>query len=250
MGKNILITGGAQRIGKAIAVYFANKGWNIAIHYNKSQKKALNLKKKIINLGVQCCIIQGDLSTDRRTKLVFKNALKKIGKIDCLINSASVFENDDVYKINTKKWDAHFNVNLKAPAILSGEFAKQKNNNEKNIINIIDQRIFKVTPYFLSYTLSKISLGGLTKMLAMKLAPTIRVNAIAPGPVIKNKRQSNSHFKKQYRNTILKTKVSTIDICKTIEFIIENQSITGVIVPVDSGQSMGWKTPDLVNVKE
>ena len=194
--------------------------------------------------------MQGDLSNEKKTKLVFKNTLKKAVKIDCLINSASIFEDDSIDKINFKKWDSHFNVNLKAPAILSGEFAKQKNNKKKNIINIIDQRIFKITPYFLSYTLSKISLGGLTKILAIKLAPSIRVNAIAPGPVIKNKRQSESHFKKQYKNTILKTKVNTSDICKSIDFIIENQSITGVIIPVDSGQSMGWKTPDLINVKE
>ena len=167
-----------------------------------------------------------------------------------MINSASVFENDEVENINIKKWNLHFDVNLKAPALLSGEFAKQKNITKSNIINIVDQRVLKITPYFLSYTLSKIALNGLTKMLAMKLAPKIRVNAIAPGPVLKNKRQSENHFKKQYKNTILQQKVSTDDICKTIEFIINNQSITGLTIPVDSGQNLGWKTPDLINIKE
>ena len=126
----------------------------------------------------------------------------------------------------------------------------KKKNIQGNIINIIDQRIFKLTPYFLSYTLSKAGLETLTKTLAMKFAPKIRVNAIAPGPVMKNKRQSQKHFEKQFKNTILKKQTKVINICKTIEFILGNDSITGLTVPVDSGQNLAWKTPDLINVKE
>ena len=250
MNKNMLITGGALRIGEAIALFFAKKKWNIGIHYNTSKEEALKLQKKILSFGVKCCIVKSDLSDDKNVAKLFSKIKKQLGKINCLINSASVFENDEVENINIKKWNLHFDVNLKAPALLSGEFAKQKNTTKSNIINIVDQRVLKITPYFLSYTLSKIALNGLTKMLAMKLAPKIRVNAIAPGPVLKNKRQSENHFKKQYKNTILQQKVSTDDICKTIEFIINNQSITGLTIPVDSGQNLGWKTPDLINIKE
>ena len=127
---------------------------------------------------------------------------------------------------------------------------KQKKNIQGNIINIIDQRVFKLTPYFLSYTLSKAGLETLTKTLAMKFAPKIRVNAIAPGPVMKNKRQSQKHFEKQLKNTILKRQTKVINICKTIEFILGNDSITGLTIPLDSGQNLAWKTPDLINVKE
>ena len=250
MVKNILITGGAQRIGKEIAMYFAKKGWNVVIHFNKSKKEAITLEKKILSMGVQCITIQADLSNSDEIKSIFKTIKKKIGIIDCLVNCASIFENDDILSFNNKKWRSHFDVNLKAPAILCGEFAKQSRNTKGNIINITDQRVFKLTPYFLSYTLSKAGLETLTKILAMKFAPNIRVNAIAPGPVIKNKRQSKKHFEKQFKNTILKKQVKTINICKTLEFILNNDSITGVTIPVDSGQSLAWETPDLINTKE
>ena len=250
MKKNILITGGAQRIGKEISIFFAKKGWNIAIHFHKSKKEANILKKKILSMGVLCIIVQGDLSKHKEAKSTFKIAKKKMGVIDCLVNCASIFENDDVLSFNNRQWQSHFDVNLKAPAILSGEFAKQKKSVQGNIVNIIDQRIFKLTPYFLSYTLSKAALETLTKMLAMKFAPNIRVNAIAPGPVMKNKRQSQKHFEKQFKNTILKKQTKVINICKTIEFILTNDSITGLTIPVDSGQNLAWKTPDLIDVKE
>ncbi len=250
MNKSILITGGAQRIGKEIALFFAQKGWNIAIHFNKSQKQALLVKKQIIKMKVQCCTIKADLSKEKETISIIKKANQKLGTISCLINCASMFEHDEIENFNSKKWDSHFNINLKAPAILASYFSKQKKINNANIINIVDQRVLKLTPYFLSYTLSKSALDVLTKTLAMKFAPKIRVNAIAPGPVLKNYRQSKSHFTKQYQNTLLKKPVRIIDICNSIEFIINNSSITGLTIPVDSGQNLGWKTPDLINIKE
>ena len=250
MNKTILITGGAQRIDKEISIFFANKGWDIAIHFNKSKKEALILQRQIVKIGVKCCIIKADLAKHKQAKSIVKIANKKIGTINCLVNCASIFENDDITNFNNEKWQSHFNINLKAPAILSSEFSKQKKNKNANIINIIDQRVFKLTPYFLSYTLSKAGLQTLTTVLAMKFAPNIRVNAIAPGPVMKGERQSKTHFKKQFKNTILKKQVKTKDICNTLEFIINNDSITGLTIPVDSGQNLGWKTPDLINIKE
>ena len=142
------------------------------------------------------------------------------------------------------------NVNLKAPAELIKDFKKFIKNKNANIINIIDQRIEKLTPYFFTYTLSKSALGTLTKTAAMKLAPNIRVNGISPGPTIKNKRQSEKHFKAQWKSTILEKQVNIDDICNLVKYFIESESVTGQIVNVDGGQSLSWKTPDIIKSKE
>ena len=130
------------------------------------------------------------------------------------------------------------------------EFSKNIRGKNNNIINIIDQRIFKLTPYFFSYTLSKTGLYTLTKTSAMSLSPYIRVNGIAPGPTIKNQRQSEEHFKKQYQATPLKRQVDVKDVCNTVDFFIKNRSITGQVVAIDSGQSLNWQTPDILKGKE
>ena len=170
--------------------------------------------------------------------------------LDCLINNASVFENDDLIDFSDKSFLKHINVNLKAPAILIKNFAKVCRGNSGNIVNIIDQRVEKLTPFFFSYTLSKSGLAILTKTSAMKLAPNIRVNAVSPGPTIKNKRQSEKHFKKQWKSTILEKKVDTKNVSSAVKFLINNNNITGEIINVDSGQRLAWKTPDIINAKE
>ena len=170
--------------------------------------------------------------------------------VDCLINNASIFEKDDLNNFNEKSFNKHMLVNLQAPAILTQDFKKYLKSEKGNIINIIDQRIFKLTPFFFSYTLSKTGLQTLTKTSAMKLAPNIRVNGIAPGPTIKNKRQSEKHFEKQWKSLILREKVDSKNICKTVKYFIDNDNITGQIVSVDSGQSLAWETPDIINTKE
>ena len=137
-------------------------------------------------------------------------------------------------------------VNLKAPAYLTKEFSKNVKGKNNNIINIIDQRVFKLTPFFFSYTLSKTGLDTLTKTSAMELAPNIRVNGIAPGPTIKNKRQTDTHFKKQYLATPLKQQVNVKDICSAVDFFIKNSSITGQVIAIDSGQCLNWQTPDVI----
>ena len=170
--------------------------------------------------------------------------------LDCLINNASIFENDSISNFNEKSFNKHIDINLKSPSILTQDFKKFVKKNKGSIINIIDQRIFKLTPYFFSYTLSKTGLETLTKVSAMNLAPNIRVNGIAPGPTIKNKRQSEVHFKKQWKSLILKSKVNVKNICTTVKYFNENDNTTGQIISVDSGQSLAWKTPDIINIKE
>ena len=251
MNKNILITGSSQRIGKELCLYFAKMGWNIAIHFNKSKKQAEVLKKEIESYGVKCIHIQGNLLNTKIIKKIITLVKKKLGNIDCIINNASIFNNDSILNFNEKSWNEHLKINLFAPATLIKEFSKIKNlSGDKSIINILDQRIFKLTPYFFSYTISKTGLHTLTKTTAMKLAPNIRVNAIAPGPVFKNKRQTQKHFNKQSTNTLLGKSVKIEDICKTAYLLANSETITGQVIAVDSGQSLNWKTPDIIGINE
>ena len=249
--QKIIITGGATRIGAAIAESLASHKNQITIHYNKSKEKAEKLKKILEKKGSKVFLIKADLNKISELNKIIKFANVKMKGINCLINNASLFENDNIKNFSIKGWDKHININLKAPAILIKQFAKIVSKNIKaNIINIVDQRVFKLTPYFLSYTLSKTGLYTLTKTSAMSLAPNIRVNGIAPGPTVKNKRQSAKHFKKQYLSTLLKKSVDTKEISSAIKFLITNKSITGQVIAIDSGQNLSWKTPDIIESKE
>jgi len=237
--KNLLITGAATRVGKAIALHFSEKGWNIALHYFRSSSKAKELKKIIEQNWVKVALIKADLKNPKQVEKILPLAKKKLGAINCLINNAALFEKDDISNFTTKSWNDHFNINLLAPTILTKQFAKQASKKTiSNIINIIDQRIFNLTPFFMSYTISKSGLQTLTKTMAMRLGPNIKVNAIAPGPTVKSKRQTERHFRNQVKSTLLKKSVRLEDICDTVEFLINNSSITGQIVAVDSGQNL------------
>ena len=190
------------------------------------------------------------MSKEKDVNKIIKFSKSKLKYFDCLINNASLFENDKLENFSSKSWENHISTNLKAPALLSKEFSKNIKGKNNNIINIIDQRVFKLTPYFFSYTLSKTGLYTLTKTSAMSLSPNIRVNGIAPGPTIKNKRQSQKHFKNQYLSTPLKQQVDVEEICNAVDFFIKNISITGQVLAIDSGQSLNWQTPDIIKGKE
>ena len=248
--RKIIITGGATRIGAAIARKLSGPNKEIIIHYNKSKSKAEILKKELETKGAKVFLIKGNLSKETDINKIIKFSKSKLKFFDCLINNASLFENDKLenFKINT--WSDHLNTNLRAPALLIKAFSNNIRGKDNNIINIIDQRVFKLTPFFFSYTLSKTGLYTLTKTSAMSLAPNIRVNGIAPGPTIKNKRQSEKHFKKQYLATPLKKQVDVMEICNAVDFFIKNRSITGQVIAIDSGQSLNWQTPDIMSVKE
>ncbi len=244
--RKIIITGGATRIGAAIAEKLAGPDKEIIIHFNNSKLKAENLKKKLQSYGTEVYLVQGDLSKEKDINKIINFAKLKLKYFDCLINNASLFENDKLENFSIKSWEKHISTNLRAPALLSKEFSKNIRGKNNNIVNIIDQRVFKLTPFFFSYTISKTGLYTLTKTSAMSLAPNIRVNGIAPGPTIKNQRQSVKHFKKQYLATPLKRQVDVDQICNTVDFFIKNKSITGQILAVDSGQNLNWQTPDVL----
>ena len=248
--RKIIITGGATRIGAAIARKLSGANIEIIVHYNKSKSKAESLKKDLEKKGTKVYLVKGDLSKENDVNKIVRFSKKKLKYFDCLINNASLFENDKLDNFSTKGWGKHLRTNLRTPALLSKEFAKNVRGKNNNIINIIDQRVFKLTPFFFSYTISKTGLYTLTKTSAMSLAPNIRVNGIAPGPTIKNKRQSNQHFKKQYLATPLKRQVDVEDICNAVDFFIKNRSITGQVLALDSGQNLNWQTPDIMKGKE
>ena len=248
--KKIVITGGANRIGRSIALELASYDTEIVIHYLKSFTAAKKLKVELENLGSIVHLFKADLNNLKQTQGIIPFAFKKMKGLNCLINNASIFENDKLENFNSSSWEKHLSINLKAPAILSREFGKNIKGKNNNIINIIDQRVFKLTPFFFSYTLSKTGLYTLTKTSAMSLAPRVRVNGIAPGPTIKNKRQSKGHFRRQYLSTLLKKQVDVEEICSAVDFFIKNRSITGQVISIDSGQSLNWQTPDVLKGKE
>ena len=242
----IIITGGATRIGAAIAEKLSGPEKEIVIHFNRSKSKAEKLKKKLSKNKTKVYLVKGDLSKETDVNKIVKFAKSKLKYFDCLINNASLFENDRLENFTTDSWGRHLRTNLRTPALLSKEFAKNIKGKNNNIINIIDQRVFKLTPYFFSYTITKTVLYTLTKTSAMSLAPNIRVNGIAPGPTLKNKRQSAKHFIKQYMSTPLKRQVVVEQICNTVDFFIKNRSITGQVLAIDSGQNLNWQTPDVL----
>ncbi len=248
--RKIIITGGATRIGAAIAERLSGHNVEMVIHFNRSNIKAMALKKKLENNGTKVYLVKGNLNKEEDIKKIIKSSKKHLKYFDCLINNASMFENDKLENFSSDSWNKHLNINLKAPAMLTKEFAKNIKGKNNNIINIIDQRVFKLTPFFFSYTLSKTGLYTFTKTSAMSFAPKIRVNGIAPGPTIKNKRQSEIHFKKQYLATPLKQQVNVDEISNAVDFFIKNSSITGQVISIDSGQSLNWQTPDIMEGKE
>jgi NAD(P)-dependent dehydrogenase (short-subunit alcohol dehydrogenase family) len=185
-----------------------------------------------------------------QTANLIPRAVKELGPLTALINSASLFENDEWVNATRESWDKHMEVNLRAPFVLSQAFARQLPRDQKGaIVNILDQRVLKPTPQFLSYSLSKAGLYWLNTTLAQSLGPRIRVNAVGPGPTMKNARQSEVDFQRQREATMLKTGAEPQDICDAVRYLLGAPSVTGQMIAVDGGQHLAWKTPD-VNVAE
>ena len=236
---NILITGGSVRIGKEIALAISNSSNNIIIHYHQSFNQASALKKSVEKLGSQCAVIKCDLSKKRSTEGLIKRAGKFFGPINFLINNASVFENDNINNFTVDSWNKHMNVNLYAPLKFSRDLKKLLPTKSKgHIINILDQNVIKPEISFLSYSLSKATLYSATKILAKSFAPNIRVNAIGPGPTIKNVNQSSRHFDKSVKKTLLKIGSPPEEIARTVKFLLESRSITGQFILVDGGEHL------------
>lgn len=249
--KTVLVTGAAKRLGRAIALGLGKAGWSIAVHYNQSQAEAEDTVAELHALGVHAAALDADLQSEDDTQRLIARANAAVGPLTALVNNASVFENDVLATMTRMSWDRHMETNLRAPLVLSQNFAEQLPSHcEGVIINLLDQRLFKPTPQFLSYGVSRAGLHWLTKVLAQALAPRIRVNAVAPGPTLRNTRQSEAHFQHQQAATILGHGATPEDVTAAVKYLMAAKSVTGQTIAADGGQHLVWQTADIAGVIE
>lgn len=237
----VLVTGAGRRIGRAIALDLAAAGAAVAVHYNRSNKAAAAVVAEIEAGGGKAAAVQADLMDEKAAATLVGRAANAVGPLDCLINNASVFEDDNPRTATRQTWDTHMQVNVRAPFLLTQAFAAQLADGvEGHVINLIDQRVWNVTPYFTSYTVSKVALWGLTQNLALALAPNIRVNAIGPGPTLPSVHQTTEQFRRQWSKLPLKRQVQPEEICRAVRFLLDAPSVTGQMIVLDGGQHLGW----------
>ena len=235
-----LVTGAARRIGRAIALDLAAHGWAVAVHHNASAEAAAEVVDAIVDGGGKAVALPCDFTSDIETESLIDAATLALGPVTGLVNNASVFEYDAVATVTRDSWDAHQKVNLWAPLLLIQGFARALPDGfGGSVVNLIDQRVWNLTPHFVSYTVSKAGLWTLTRTMAMALAPTIRVNAVGPGPVLPSSRQSDDHFRRQWAGVPLARPVQPEEICAAVRFLLDAPSITGQMIAVDGGQHLG-----------
>jgi NAD(P)-dependent dehydrogenase (short-subunit alcohol dehydrogenase family) len=242
--KTALVTGAAKRLGRAIALNLAGEGWNVGIHCYDSVAEAESTADEARARGVKAVIFKTDLSREAESTALVGRVAAELGPLTALINSASLFENDDWQSASRASWDAHMETNLRAPFVLSQAFARQVPG-KGAIVNIIDQRVLKPTPQFISYSLSKAGLYWLTTTLAQALGPNIRVNAVGPGPTMRNVRQSEEDFARQRDATVLKRGAEPEDVARAVSYLLGAEAVTGQMLAVDGGQHLIWQTPDV-----
>ena len=244
--RNALITGAGRRIGRAIALDLASAGWQVAIHYFRSKCEAEVVVKEIEAAGGQASSFSADLGEPGSSAQLITNVRNALGPITCLINNASIFERDTVLTATKETWDQHMDLNLWAPFQLAQSLVGQMPEDSKgSIINIIDQRVWNLTPEFTTYTLSKVGLWGLTQILARALAPKVRVNGIGPGPTLQSVHQSVDAFAEEWAAMPLKRRVLPEEVASAVRFILDSPSITGQMIAIDSGQHMGMAMANL-----
>ena len=249
--RNALVTGGAQRIGRSISLGLAGAGYGVCIHHHASAAAAQSLVSEITAQGGRAEAISADLSMEAETTQLIACAGAAIGPLDVLVNNAALFERDEVDTATRESWDRHMDVNLRAPFVLTQAFAGALIEGiEGNVVNILDQRVRNLTPHFLSYTLSKAGLWTLTRTLALALAPGVRVNGIAPGPVLPSPRQSTDTFRRQAEATPLGRAIAPEEVAKGVLFVLEAGSLTGQMIALDSGQHLHWAAPGSPEVEE
>ncbi len=247
----VLVTGGARRVGKAIAEDLANHGWPVVIHANAAASAAQNLADSLIGRGARAAAIAGDLTDSDGLKALADAAAKPFGPVQVLINNASVFEDDSAVAPDFDAFDRHFAVHVKAPTGLAAAMANAlPEGAEGLIVNIIDQRVWALNPRFFSYTLSKSALWTATRTMAQAFAPRLRVNAIGPGPTLANERQEQGDFDKQVGGLILRRGPELGEFGATIRYLWEARSVTGQMIALDGGQHLAWETPDVAGIRE
>ena len=255
-----LVTGAGKRLGREMALYLARRGYDVAVHYAASRKEAEEVVKEITAMGRRACALRADLLIESQVEKLVPMAVQGLGgPLTVLVNNASIFEYDTLRTASRKSWDRHLESNLRAPFVLTQAFAAQAPAAGLDaagepvasglVINMIDQRVHKLTPEFMTYTIAKMGLWALTRTAAQALAPQIRVNAIGPGPTLQGARQSDSHFARQRAATVLGRGANPADITAALGFFLDSQAVTGQMIAVDGGQHLGWQTPDVLGVE-
>ncbi len=241
-----LVTGAARRLGSAIVIGLAERGFAVAIHCNDGRDDADALSAALGARGGRAAVVTADLADDDAVAALLPRAAATLGPVTCLVNNASLFQYDDIATATPDAWDRHMAVNHKAPVFLAQALAAQLPAGAPgNVVNIIDQRVWRPTPHFLSYAASKAGLWASTRTLAQALAPRIRVNAIGPGPMLRSVHQSEADFAAQCRATILERGTSPAEIVAALAFILDAPAMTGQMIALDGGQHLAWQTPDI-----
>jgi len=239
--KAALVTGGARRIGRALAWALAEDGFAVAVHHHRSHAAAEKLVGLIRKNGGTAVILAADLCDEGAVSELLPRAEQALGPIGCLVNNAAVFAADTVEAVTRESWDLHLAVNLRAPFLLIQDFAKRLPKSAGGVIvNLLDQRVWSLTPYFVSYTLSKAGLWTLTQTMALALAPRIRVNGIGPGPTLPSPRQSAEEFARQCATMPLRRGTSPGEIAAALRYILSAPAMTGQMIALDGGQHLGW----------
>jgi len=260
MAGNALITGAGRRLGRAMALYLAGRGIDVALHYASSRTEAEATASQVRALGARAVTLPADLLDEAATTGLIPAASEALGgPLTVLINNASIFEYDTVHSATLSSWNRHMGSNLRAPFVLTQGFAAQALQAGEDvygeplaaglIVNMIDQRVRKLTPEFMTYTIAKMGLWAMTQTTAQALAPHIRVNAIGPGPTLQGERQSAQHFNRQRANTVLKRGANAPDITAALGYFLDAPAVTGQLLCVDGGQHLGWQTPDILGVE-
>lgn len=243
-----LITGGARRIGAAIVEHLSKAGYAVAIHCHQSTNEAEDLVQRIRINGAKAEIVTGDLGDVSTLERLVGEASQKVGPLNLLVNSASVFDTDALAKLQLDTWQRNFDINLRAPVFLTEAFAKQAAGlTDPSVINLVDHRVLKLTPQHFSYTLSKSALYTATITMAQALAPLVRVNAIGPGPTLPNEHDGEAGLTREVAGIPLMRRVATDDIAEAVLYLARARTVTGQMIAVDSGQHIGWKTPDIIH---
>ena len=255
-----LVTGGAQRVGAALVGALARRGLDVAIHCHSSREAAEALAEEMRGLSVKAVVVPADLLDRTETRALVPAAAAGLGRpITVLVNNASIFEHDRIGTATWESWDRHIGSNLRAPFELTQAFAAQAPRGARDakgepvasacIVNMIDQRVRKITPEFATYTIAKSGLWALTRIAAQGLAPDIRVNAIGPGPTLRGSRQSEPHFAAQRGATVLGRGTSPEELSRALDFILDSPGFTGQLLCVDGGQHLAWRSPDVLGLE-
>jgi len=260
VGQRALVTGAGKRLGRGMALCLARQGHDVAVHYAGSKAGADAVVAEITAMGRRAVALQADLLDEAQSQTLVARAAEALGgPLTVLVNNASIFEFDDFETATRDSWDRHMESNLRAPFVLTQRFAAQVPETELDsagepratglVVNMIDQRVRKLTPEFASYTIAKMGLWAMTQTAAQGLAPKVRVNAIGPGPTIQGERQDAAGYAKQRGATILRRGASPEDIEAALVYLLHAKAVTGQLICVDGGQHLGWETPDAVGVE-